>query len=95
MNIPNNVAGSQNDYVKQEKKGTEEYELCDSIYIKSRPRPNTFVVFEARKDICLCWGGDLPRKAFEGIFWGGGYTCECSCQNSWNRVLKTCALYCM
>lgn len=48
-NIPNNVAGSQNDYVKQEKKGTKGYELCESIYIKSRPRPNALMVFESQK----------------------------------------------
>ena len=48
-NIPNNVAGSQNDYVKQEKKGTKQYERCESIYIKSRPRPNALMVFESQK----------------------------------------------
>ena len=47
---------------------------------------------KARKDVGLCWASDLPRKEFEGIFQDDGYTHMCSCQNSWDRVLKTCAL---
>lgn len=63
-----------------------------SIYIQSKPRPNTFMVFETRKDNCFLQGGNLPRKGFEGIFWGegnvfygilgGGFTSVCDCQNT-------------
>lgn len=28
------------------------------------------MVFEARRNNCLCRGSDLPSKAFVGIFWG-------------------------
>lgn len=72
MDMLKTVARSQNDYVKQKKKGTKKkkYELCDAIYIKSNPDQTHSMVFEARRNNCLCRGSDLPSKAFVGIFWG-------------------------
>lgn len=63
------VARSQNNYVKR-RKGQKNTNCV--MPFKSRPNldQTNSMVFNARRDNCLFQGGDLPRKALEGFFWG-------------------------